>query len=88
MRKYQRLTIDEIEQILGFLSQGKSLRQIGSFLNRNDSTISRELEHFRGKGTAYKAWFTQDCSDYFSTERHTGSRIANNPELHSFIVEN
>ena len=87
MRKYQRLTIDEREQIVSFLSQGKSLRQIALCLNRNVSTVSREVGHFQKTGTAYKAWLAQDCSDYLSTKRNVGSRIVNNPKLHSFIVE-
>jgi IS30 family transposase len=87
MRKYQRLTIDEREQIVSFLSQGKSLRQIALCLNRNVSTISREVGHFRKNGTAYKAWLAQECSDYLSTKRNVGLRIANNAKLHSFIVE-
>lgn len=87
MIKYQRLTNDEREQIVSFLSQGKSLRQIALCLNRNVSTVSREVGHFRKTGTVYKAWLAQVCSEYLSTKRNFGSRIANNPKLHSFIVE-
>ncbi|MFM7710187.1 MAG: IS30 family transposase, partial [Ferruginibacter sp.] len=87
MRKYQRLTIDEREKIVSLLSQGKSLRQIALCLNRNVSTISREVGHFRKTDTVYKAWLAQECSDYLSTKRNVGSRIANNPKLHSFIIE-
>jgi hypothetical protein len=43
MKKYQRLTIDEREQIVSFLSQGKSLRQIVLCLNRNVSTVLEKL---------------------------------------------
>lgn len=56
MRKYQRLTIDEREHMVSFLSQGKSLRQIALYLNLNVRTISRELGHFGKTDTFYKAW--------------------------------
>lgn len=51
MNKYQRLSIDERELIGQYLSQGKSLRFIALCLNRNVSTISRELKHFTTSGT-------------------------------------
>ena len=87
MNKYQRLSIDERELIGQYLSQGKSLRFIALCLNRNVSTISRELKHFTTSGTRYKAWLAQHCADYLYRKRNDKCRIATTPKLYSFIVE-
>ena len=51
MNKYQRLSIDERELIGQYLSQGKSLRCIALCLNRQVSTISREVKYFTNSET-------------------------------------
>ncbi|HVB02666.1 MAG TPA: IS30 family transposase [Chitinophagaceae bacterium] len=87
MVKYKRLSLDERESISQFLSQGNSLRSIALVLNRNVSTISREIKYFNKTGTGYRAWLAQHCSDYLSRTRNRGSKIESNPKLYSFIVE-
>lgn len=87
MNKYQRLSIDERELIGQYLSQGKSLRFIALCINRQVSTISREVKYYATSGTRYKAWMSQYSADYLSQKRNCRSRIATTPKLYSFIVE-
>lgn len=87
MNKYQRLSIDERELIGQYLSQGKSLRFIVLCLNRQVSTISREVKHFTNSETKYIAWLAQHCADFLSRRRNDKCRIATSPKLYSFLVE-
>jgi IS30 family transposase len=87
MNKYQRFSIDERELIGQCLSQGKSLLFIALCINRQVSTISREVEYYATSGTRYKAWMSKYSADYLSQKRNCRSRIATTPKLYSFIVE-
>ena len=49
--KYSRLCIEEREQILALINQGKSAREIGKNLNRSHTTISREIKRCKGRST-------------------------------------
>ena len=48
--KTTRITIEEREKILYYLSQNISYRQIAQLLNRSHTTISREIKRNRGEG--------------------------------------
>ncbi len=87
MNNYQKLSIDERNLIGQYLLQGKSLRCIALCLNRNVSTVSRELKYFTTSGIRYKAWLAQHCSDYLHRKRNDRCRIATTPKQYSFIVE-
>lgn len=52
---YQRLSIEEREEVSRFLAQGFSLREIARSLKRNPSTISREIQRFTGGRRVYRA---------------------------------
>ena len=43
MKRYKRIQIEEREEIMKGVVGGKSLREIASKLNRNVSSISREI---------------------------------------------
>ena len=43
MERYKRIQIEEREEIMKSIAEGKSLREIASKLNRNVSSISREI---------------------------------------------
>jgi len=49
MRRYQRLTIEEREEISRQLAMGHRLRAIARTLNRSASTLSREIKRCRGQ---------------------------------------
>ena len=55
MSHYTHITIDEREKLMVMHSAGKSLRFIAKALNRNASTISRELAKNTKNGKAYSA---------------------------------
>ena len=44
MKRYKRIQIEEREEIMKGVVGGKSLREIASKLNRNVSSISREIK--------------------------------------------
>lgn len=44
MKRYKRIQIEEREEIMKSIAGGKSLREIASKLNRNVSSISREIK--------------------------------------------
>ena len=44
MERYKRIQIEEREEIMKSIAGGKSLREIASKLNRNVSSISREIK--------------------------------------------
>ena len=75
MNKYQRLSIDERELIGQYLSQGKSLRFIALYINR-------EVKYYATSCTRYKAWMSQYSADYLSQKRNCRSRIATTPKLY------
>ena len=66
MKKYQRLRMNEREEISLGLAQGRSRRDIASMLGRNPATISREILrnkysyydyiHYRAAGSQRRAY--------------------------------
>ena len=44
MERYKRIQIEEREEIMKSIAGGKSLREIASKLNRNVSSIIREIK--------------------------------------------
>ena len=44
MKRYKRIRIEEREEIMKSLAEGKSLREIAREINRNVSSISREIK--------------------------------------------
>jgi transposase, IS30 family len=59
MRKYQRISIGEREEISRSIVMGVSLRQIGRDLGREASTISREIGRFEQGRAGYRAYRAQ-----------------------------
>lgn len=58
MKKYNHLSIEETNQIVVWVNRGKSLRALACCLNRNVSTISRELKRNYGR-KRYRAHWAQ-----------------------------
>jgi len=59
MNCYKHLTIREREKILEYRAQGKGIREIGSKLGRNPSTISRELKRNKQLDNSYSPSYAQ-----------------------------
>jgi len=54
-KKYKHLSLTEREKISILRAQGKSIHEIGKVLNRDPSTISRELQ--RNAPPVYKGYY-------------------------------
>ena len=64
MSRYYHLTVNEREEISLGLAQGRSQRCIARALNRNPSTISREISRSKGPVLHYRAIESQAHADY------------------------
>ena len=64
MKKYKRLKNEEREKISQLLSQGKTYRLISKALNRNVSTISREVNKYLKIDVEYKALMLKKKQKY------------------------
>jgi IS30 family transposase len=49
MKKYERMTEDERNEIVAMLNKGVGVNEIARRLGRNKSTISREIKRNRGR---------------------------------------
>ena len=68
MERYKRIQIEEREEIMKGVVGGKSLREIASKLNRNVSSISREIKrNKKGRKGNNEFLFLID-----SRQRHSG----------------
>lgn len=87
MKKYKRLKNEEREKISQLLSQGKTYRLISKALNRNVSTISREVNKYLKTDVEYKAFNTQEKAEVLAKRRNCKRKIDKNEELWNFIKE-
>ena len=87
MKKYKRLKNEEREKISQLLSQGKTYRLISKALNRNVSTISREVNKYLKKDVEYKAFNAQEDAESSAQRRNCKRKIDKNEELWDFIKE-
>src|ERR1044072_1881655 len=82
--KYKRLSFEEREEISRLLSNDLSLREISRRLNRNPSTISRELNRLK----KYRAVAAQRISFQKSKGRKLNKRkLLLNPKLLRVVRE-
>ena len=78
MKRYKRIQIEEREEIMKSIAGGKSLREIASKINRNVSSISREIKRNKNgrKGNKdlrqaqYSANKAQEKAQNRQKERH------------------
>ena len=87
MKKYKRLKNEEREKISQLLSQGKTYRLISKALNRNVSTISREVNKYLKTDVKYKAFNAQEDAESSAQRRNCKRKIDKNEELWDFIKE-
>lgn len=86
MKTYKRLSIGEREIISQMLYSGYSLRKISESLDRNVTTISREVAPFSVLGKPYKAYLADKCSNILS-RRTRKNKLETNPKLLRFVKE-
>lgn len=83
MRKYQRLTSAEREEISIGLSRGDTCTAIAAGLDRPTSTVTREL---RSSPNEYRAWLAIQRSRTAVASRRIGkTKISTNPELREYV---
>ena len=86
MTNYKRLSDLEREEISRMLSQKCSFRSIAKVLNRNVSTVSREICAGSGNKYIYRATRAQSRAKRNSSKRKTGKhRLNDNPVLWAYI---
>ena len=86
MINYKRLSDLEREDISRMLSQKCSFRDIAKVLNRNVSTISREITATSGNKYTYRAVKAQNRARRNASKRKTGKhKLNDNPKLWSYI---
>lgn len=73
MRRYQRLSIEEREEISRLIPMGISIRGMGRFLDRSPSTISRELCRF-SRNYQYRAIGATRQAYRYASSRRLGKR--------------
>ena len=86
-RQYEQLSVDERDEIARLRVEGSSIRQIAAALDRQPSTISRELRRNAGAGPRagpYKAAYAQART---AARRWSGSRLERDPTLRDRVLE-
>jgi IS30 family transposase len=88
MTNYTRLSDLEREEISRMLSQKCSFRSIAKVLNRNVSTISREIRGGSGSQYTYRAIKAQNRARRNSAKRKSGRyKLNDNPILRAYIIK-
>lgn len=87
MKKYKRLNIEEREIISQMLSQGKSYQAISKMLNRNVSTISREVSPFIKYRRDYRAYLSQRCAESLAGKHNDKRKIEKQTDLWKTVKE-
>ena len=86
MNNYQRLSLDEREEISRMLAQGCSLNSIAKSLGRYASTISREVAGGSCNKYTYRAGKAQRRADRNASKRKQDKRLLDNlPRLKRYI---
>ena len=88
MNAYNRLTLKEREEMSRYLAQGYSLRGVAKQLQRNVSTISREVRKGTSDRYKYRAVRSQLRAQRKAARRKTGKRkIVMNRKLKEYVYE-
>ena len=80
---YEQLSLDERCAIAGLRTDGHSIQQIATRVDRSASTISRELRRNSGVHVGYKPGYADEQS---WARRWRGSRLARQPALRQFVL--
>ena len=84
-KRYKQLSSEERNTIAYLHRKGKSIRQIGTIMDRAASTISRELKRNLGSpSTPYDPSYACELS---WSRRWRGSKLERHPKLRKFVLE-
>ena len=81
-QKYQHLSLEDRCTIAQLQAEGRSIRQIAAALDRQPSTIARELKRNRG-AKVYKPAY---ASEIAQSRRWTGCKLERLPELRAMVL--
>ncbi|MCL2546223.1 MAG: IS30 family transposase [Oscillospiraceae bacterium] len=87
MKSYEHFTLEERECLRIKLSEGKSYRQIARELNRDVSSISRELKRNRKKDGTYNAIWGQSMYRYRRKRCVRPYRLETDHKLRDFVTK-
>jgi transposase, IS30 family len=85
LTKMQTLTSLQREWIEFFTNKGQGPREIGRFLRRDHTVISRELKRNTKPGKKYSAVTAQKLAD-FKSRKTNKRKLETNPDLHGYVV--
>ena len=83
-RGYKQLTQDERYEIARLRAEGVSIQQIAAALDRQPSTISREVKRNSGRQVGYKPSYAQDQT---RARRWKGSRLEREADLRDTVLK-
>ena len=85
---YTRLSATEREEISRALAQGHTFGEIGRSLDREASTISRELSRLRYNTRSYRATFAAEMAAKKKNHRKTiPPRLVQNKQLRAYVIK-
>lgn len=84
MSNYSQLSVEERCSIARLREAGQSIRQIAAALDRQPSTIARELKRNSGNQVGYQPGYAQAQTD---ARRWTGSRLERDDTLREAILD-
>jgi IS30 family transposase len=82
-QRYNQLAIEDRCEIARLRSSGSSLRQIASALDRQPSTIAREIERNSGRQVGYQPTYAHQQS---RARRWTGSKLERDSTLRELVL--
>ncbi len=87
MKRYQRLTLIEREEISRYLILNYSCRQISIILNRSTSTITREIKSCHIVRSKYRAVSAHQKSLLLAHKSRRQRKLDKNKLLHAFVLK-
>ena len=84
--RYEQLSLDERCEIAKLREDGGSIRQIAAALDRQPSTISRELKRNTGSGPRAKAYRPSYAQQQTAARRWSGSKLDRNDLLRDQVL--
>jgi len=85
MIKYKRLTLIEREEISRLLASGHSIRKISISLDRQPSTVSREVKSYGSDRTYYRAYFSQQHCNQLRHKVRKNRKLIKNRRLRRIV---
>lgn len=83
-RAYVQLTLEDRCEIARRRADGQSIRKIAAALDRQPSSIAREIRRNSGRKVGYKPTYAQEQT---RARRWKGSKLARSPELQKIVLD-